>query len=40
MRGTSRVYFLLHQLGYEELSLYDGSMSERAKDVSLPIETG
>ena len=32
--------FLLHQLGYDHLSLYDGSMGEWAKDASLPIETG
>lgn len=30
--------FLLHQLGYEELALYDGSMGEWAKDPDLPIE--
>jgi thiosulfate/3-mercaptopyruvate sulfurtransferase len=32
--------FLLHQLGYRDLALYDGSMGEWAKDASLPIETG
>lgn len=32
--------FLLHQLGYENLTLYDGSMGEWASDSSLPIETG
>ena len=32
--------FLLHRLGYDKLSLYDGSMGEWAKDASLPIETG
>jgi thiosulfate/3-mercaptopyruvate sulfurtransferase len=31
--------FLLHQLGYRNLTLYDGSMGEWAKDPSLPIET-
>jgi thiosulfate/3-mercaptopyruvate sulfurtransferase len=31
--------FLLHQLGYDNLTLYDGSMGEWAKDRSLPIET-
>ena len=31
--------FLLHQLGYDNLTLYDGSMGEWAKDGSLPIET-
>jgi len=31
--------FLLHQLGYDHLTLYDGSMGEWAKDRSLPIET-
>lgn len=30
--------FLLHQLGYEDLAVYDASMSEWAKDPSLPIE--
>ena len=32
--------FLLHQLGYDNLTLYDGSMGEWAKDKDLPIETG
>jgi thiosulfate/3-mercaptopyruvate sulfurtransferase len=32
--------FLLHRLGYDNLTLYDGSMGEWAKDSSLPIETG
>jgi thiosulfate/3-mercaptopyruvate sulfurtransferase len=32
--------FLLHRLGYDDLTLYDGSMGEWAKDESLPIETG
>ena len=32
--------FLLSQLGYDNLSLYDGSMGEWAKDPTLPIETG
>ncbi len=31
--------FVLHQLGYRDLSLYDASMSEWAADKSLPIET-
>ena len=31
---------LLRRLGYENLTLYDGSMGEWAKDASLPIETG
>jgi thiosulfate/3-mercaptopyruvate sulfurtransferase len=31
--------FLLHQLGYDNLTLYDGSMGEWAKDSALPIET-
>jgi thiosulfate/3-mercaptopyruvate sulfurtransferase len=31
--------FLLHQLGYDDLTLYDGSMGEWAKDYDLPIET-
>jgi thiosulfate/3-mercaptopyruvate sulfurtransferase len=32
--------FLLHQLGHDNLTLYDGSMGEWAKDGALPIETG
>ena len=32
--------FLLHRLGYDNLTLYDGSMGEWAKDTLLPIETG
>jgi len=32
--------FMLHRLGYDNLTLYDGSMGEWAKDPSLPIETG
>jgi len=32
--------FLLHRLGHDRLTLYDGSMGEWAKDPSLPIETG
>jgi thiosulfate/3-mercaptopyruvate sulfurtransferase len=32
--------FLLRRLGYQNLTLYDGSMGEWAKDTSLPIETG
>jgi thiosulfate/3-mercaptopyruvate sulfurtransferase len=32
--------FVLHRLGYHNLTLYDGSMGEWAKDPSLPIETG
>jgi thiosulfate/3-mercaptopyruvate sulfurtransferase len=31
--------FLMHQLGYENLKLYDGSMGEWAKSQTLPIET-
>ncbi|HKW93475.1 MAG TPA: sulfurtransferase [Methylomirabilota bacterium] len=31
--------FLLHQLGFEDLTLYDGSMGEWARDPGLPIET-
>jgi thiosulfate/3-mercaptopyruvate sulfurtransferase len=31
--------FMLHQLGYDRLALYDGSMGEWAKDRTLPIET-
>jgi thiosulfate/3-mercaptopyruvate sulfurtransferase len=32
--------FLLHRLGYDNITLYDGSMGEWAKDEALPIETG
>ena len=35
--------FLLHQLGYDDLTLYDGSMGEWAKDPtcrSRPTEVG
>ena len=32
--------FLLHQLGYTDLTLYDGSLGEWAYDPALPIETG
>ena len=32
--------FLLHQLGYDDLTLYDGSMGDWAPDPGLPIETG
>jgi len=31
--------FVLHQLGYENLSVYDASMSEWARDAALPMET-
>ena len=31
--------FLLHQLGYADIAVYDASMSEWATDDSLPIET-
>ena len=31
--------FLLHQLGFDRLALYDGSMGEWARDPALPIET-
>jgi thiosulfate/3-mercaptopyruvate sulfurtransferase len=31
--------FVLHQLGYEHLTLYDASMGEWARDPALPIET-
>ena len=30
--------FLLHQLGYQDIAVYDNSMSEWAKDETLPIE--
>ena len=32
--------FQLYRLGYDNLTLYDGSMGEWAKDEKLPIETG
>ena len=32
--------FLLHQLGYQDIAVYDASMSEWAKDEALPIERG
>ncbi len=32
--------FLMHQLGYRDIAVYDASMSEWAKDPDLPIETG
>jgi thiosulfate/3-mercaptopyruvate sulfurtransferase len=32
--------FLLHQLGYENVTVYDNSMSQWAKDDSLPMEAG
>ncbi len=32
--------FVLYQLGYRDISVYDNSMSEWATDESLPIETG
>jgi thiosulfate/3-mercaptopyruvate sulfurtransferase len=32
--------FLLHQLGFDDLTLYDASMGEWAKDPALPIEKG
>ena len=31
--------FMLHQLGFDDLSLYDGSLLEWAEEPSLPIET-
>lgn len=32
--------FVLHQLGYTDIAVYDQSMSQWARDQSLPIETG
>ena len=39
--GIAATYdaFLLHQLGYQDIAVYDNSMSEWATDDSLPIET-
>ncbi|MBO0335353.1 sulfurtransferase [Sneathiella sp. CAU 1612] len=31
--------FVLHELGYRDIAVYDNSMSEWANDISLPIET-
>jgi thiosulfate/3-mercaptopyruvate sulfurtransferase len=31
---------MLHRLGYDKLTLYDGSMGEWATDDALPIEVG
>jgi thiosulfate/3-mercaptopyruvate sulfurtransferase len=31
--------FVLNRLGYDDLAVYDASMSEWARDESLPIET-
>ena len=31
--------FILHQLGYRDIAVYDNSMSEWTMDASLPIET-
>jgi thiosulfate/3-mercaptopyruvate sulfurtransferase len=32
--------FLLHQIGYEDVAVYDNSMNEWATDETLPIERG
>ena len=32
--------YLLHQLGYDNVAVYDASMSEWARDPSLPVESG
>ena len=32
--------FLLHQFGFDDLTLYDGSMGEWARDAALPSEKG
>ena len=32
--------FLLYQLGYDDITLYDASMGEWARDESVPVETG
>ena len=37
--GATLDAFLLYQLGYENLTVYDDSMSQWATDESLPIET-
>jgi thiosulfate/3-mercaptopyruvate sulfurtransferase len=31
---------MLYQLGYDDITLYDASMGEWARDESVPIETG
>lgn len=38
--STTIDLFLLHQLGYDDITLYDASMGEWARDPELPIETG
>lgn len=38
--ATSFDAFLMYQLGYQDISIYDASMSEWARDESLPIEVG
>ena len=38
-RGLPSILFALYQLGYECLSLYDGSMGEWANEPGFPIET-
>jgi thiosulfate/3-mercaptopyruvate sulfurtransferase len=38
--GPTLDLFLLHRLGFDDLTLYDGSMGEWAKDPALPIEKG
>ena len=38
--STTIDLFLLHQLGFDDLTLYDGSMGEWARDEELPIERG
>lgn len=38
--SATTALFLLHRLGYADLSLYDASMAEWARDETLPIERG
>ena len=38
--GATLDAFLLHRLGYEDIAVYDNSMSEWAIEESMLIETG
>jgi len=37
---ASQVYYTLRRLGFEKVSLYDGSMAEWSSDATLPLITG